>query len=86
MENLKYYLDVKNDILLAYENSVEFFVAYNSQLGKWTSCEISFMQFKHDREFIEISHEDATLRANGNLPNKEYTKYLNMLKYNFGDR
>ena len=82
MENLRYYFDVNNNLVLAYEKSTEFFVVFNSTENKWIDCNVSFAQFRHDYEFSEISQEEASSRTNGVLPKLEYKQYLDMIKSN----
>ena len=83
MENLRFYFDYKNDMLFAHEESTEFFVLYVS--NSWVSSKISFMQFRHDYEFTEISTSEAYSKTNGNLPTKEYQKFLDMIRSNIGE-
>ena len=82
METLLYFLDKNNEVLLAYERSSDFLMAYNFARGEWLSCEISFMQLRHERELTEITSDTAFAMTNGSLPNEEYRRYLDILKLN----
>ena len=75
MGDLKYYLDLSNNFLLAYEKSVEFFVMYIPEREEWTDCNISFSNFKHDYDFKEIPREEALEKTNGNLPESMLRQY-----------
>ena len=82
MENLKYYKDLDNDVLLAYEKTTEFFVIYNLEKREWVRSNISFSNFKHDYYFKEISEEEVKEKTSGNLPNSIFLKYIEMLNKN----
>jgi len=84
MKKLKYYQDLTNNFLLAYEKSVEFFVMYIPQRKEWIDCNISFLQFKHDYYFKEISREDAIQKTDGNLPESMFQQYLDTISENMG--
>lgn len=84
MENIKYYEDLRNSFILAYEKSTEFFVIFVSKEKGWADCSISFSSFIHDYEFREISKEDAIKKTDGSLPESLYYKYLDMLSNNLG--
>lgn len=85
MESLRYYLDLKNDILFAYEEATEFFVSYHSNANVWVISNISFMQFRHDYELKEISAAEALEKTKGALPDEEYKAYIDTLRYNRGE-
>jgi len=82
MENLKYYKDLDNDVLLAYEKTTEFFVIYNFEKREWVSSNISFSNFKHDYYFKEIREEEVKEKTSGNLPNSIFLKYIEMINKN----
>ena len=82
MKGLHYYLDVDNNFVLAHEPSTEFFVTYNEKTETWVTCTISFMQFKHDYLFREITKEEAVRQTNGNLPERAFQKYVETLQAN----
>ena len=84
MKQLRYYVDTNNDVLSAYEKSTEFFVIYNPSKGEWVDSGISFLSFKHDYSFKEISEKDVSQRTNGNLPTSKFQAYLDMLNKNMG--
>ena len=85
MENLKYFVDLTNDFLLAYDKKTEFFVRFVPKTGEWESVNVSFLSFMHDYNFKEISTEDASKITNGILPNKIFKQYLEMIKRNSGN-
>lgn len=82
MEALKYFLDTRHGLVLAYEEAHEFFVQYIPEENTWKTCGISFMAFRHDGEFKEIDREDAARRTNGNLPEAMLDGYLSMIRKN----
>ena len=84
MGNLKYYLDLRHNVLLAYEASVEFFVMYLPETNEWTDCRIPFSNFRHDYDFREVSGEEAFGKTNGNLPEALLRQYLDLLNRNTG--
>lgn len=84
MENIKYYEDLTNYNLLAYERITEFFVKYDFETKKWNDCNISFLVFKHDYEFKEISREEALQKTAGNLPETKLKEYHAILSENGG--
>ena len=79
MEKIKYFEDIYNGFLLAYEESTEFFARYVSKIAEWEACKISFSNFRHDYDFREITEEEAFKKTNGNLPNNAYNRYIEML-------
>ncbi len=83
-ENIRFYEDLNNGFLLAYEKSSEFFVRFIPELEKWENCNISFSNFRHDYDFREISKEEAVRKTNGNLPDANFEEYLKLLNRNMG--
>ena len=86
MENLKYYQDLRNNFLLAYEKSTEFFVMYIPETKEWADCNISFSNFKHDYDFKELSGEEALEKTNGSLPESMFQQYLDTINKNSGQQ
>lgn len=82
MESVKYYLDLNNGFVLAYEKSTEFFVIYNSEKDEWADCGISFMEFAHDFLFKEISADEAKEKTNANLPTAKHEEYIGIIRKN----
>ncbi len=82
MEKIKYYLDLDNDFLLAYEKSTEFFVRFLKETGEWECCGISFSNFIHDYCFKEITSDEALEKSKGRLPEADYQEYVAMLNRN----
>ena len=86
MKDLKYYVDLRNDFLLAYERTTEFFVMYDPKSSEWKDCTISFISFRHDCEFKEISYEEALAKTNGVLPEDKLTQYRKLINSNMGNQ
>ena len=84
MEDLKYYEDLYNKFLLAHDKKTEFFVKFSEESKQWEDCNISFMQFKHDYNFREISKEKASKITGGILPEKLFSEYLSLINNNLG--
>ena len=84
MEELKYYIDLDNDTVLAYDKTTEFFVCYATEKNEWRTVDASFLAFKHDRYYKDISRDEALARTNGSSPEPLYREYLNMLRRNMG--
>ncbi len=84
MRELQYFIDLKNDFLLAYERTSEFFVMYIPAEERWVDCAISFSEFRHDYNYREISRDKAMERAGGCLPEANYMEYVAMLDSNLG--
>ena len=82
MERLAYFEDRANGFLLAYERSTEFFVRFLPKTGEWEDCGISFMAFRHDHDFTEISREEALKKTDGRLPEAEFKQYLDLIARN----
>lgn len=82
MDNIKYYEDLTHKFLLAYESSTEFFVRYNPETNQWQDCNISFLCFKHDYDYKEISKEEVIKRTNGTLPEEKLKNFLIMINKN----
>lgn len=82
MQNIKYYEDLRNHFLVAYEKHTEFFVMYIPEKKQWNDCLISFLDFQHDYEYKEISKEEATQKTDGNLPESKLKEYLAILRSN----
>lgn len=76
MENIKYFVDLTNDFLLAYERSTEFFVRFVPKTDEWEDVNVSFSEFRHDYDFKEISTDEALKRTNGSLPTKAFDQYF----------
>lgn len=85
MQNIKYYEDLDNRFLLAYEKHTEFFVIYNPDTKQWKDCNISFATFQHDCAYKEISEEEIIKKTDGVLPESNYKEYLTILRRNKGD-
>lgn len=85
MGEIKYYQDLRNNLLLAYEKSVAFFVMYVPETNEWTDCNISFSAFQHDYAYREIIREEALKITNGNLPDAMFRQYLDILRKNRGE-
>lgn len=81
---MRYYEDISNGFLLAYERSSEFFVRFIPEVGEWEDCNISFSEFIHDYNFREISVDEAMKKSNGRLPDEEHRRYMDMLNRNRG--
>jgi len=79
MERIKYFIDLTNDFLLAYEKSTEFFVRFIAKTGEWEDVNISFLDFRHDYSFREISQDEAMERTNRNLPLEAFDQYLKLI-------
>ena len=82
MEKMKYYEDLSHGSVLAYDEETEFFVIYSPKSGEWGDCKFSFLKFKHDYNFREISREDAVSKTNGLLPEVKYKEYTAVLDNN----
>ena len=82
MEKMKYYEDLSHGSVLAYDEETEFFVIYSPKSGEWGDCKFSFLKFKHDYNFREISLEDAVSKTNGLLPEVKYKEYTAVLDRN----
>lgn len=82
MQNVKYYEDLRNHFLLAYERHTEFFVMYNPETKQWNDCHISFSNFQHDYEYKEVSKEEIIQKTEGVLPESELKEYLAMIRRN----
>ena len=82
-EEIRYYLDTRNNILLAYERITDFFVMF-TQEKEWKRCGITFMMFQHDQEYETVSKENALIITNERLPEAEFQEYLNMINQNRG--
>lgn len=82
MDGLRYYEDLSRGVLLAYEESVEFFVAYIPKTKEWTDCGISFLKFRHDYAFREVCREEALEKTDGNLPEEMLRRYIDMINGN----
>lgn len=82
MDCLKYYLDLENDCVLAYDRVKDFFAQYDKSAAKWTMVGISFVQFKHDYNYKIISGEEAQALTNGNLPDHLYAEYVKIINDN----
>ena len=84
MEELKYYIDLDNDVVFAYEGTTEFFVFYAIKANEWKPESISFRAFGRDRYYKEISREEALARTNGSSPEPLLCEYVKMLRRNAG--
>ena len=82
MENIKYFEDLSHGSILAYDKSTDFFMIYAPSSGEWKDCNFSFLEFRHDFNFREISPEDAMSKTNGTLPEEKYKEYVAMLSSN----
>ncbi len=84
MEDLRYYLDLAHGFVLAHEPTTEFFVRYDGKTEQWVNCPISFMQFRHDYFFKVLTKEEAVRQTNGNLPERAFQEYVELLRKNNG--
>lgn len=82
MENIRYYTNQEEDFLLAYEKDTGFFATYALKKEKWEYSNLSFSQYMHDLDFHSIDKEKAFKLTMGNMPNKLYQEFLNILKEN----
>lgn len=82
MEALKYYLDTDYSLLTAYDKQTDFFVAFMEKSQAWEPCRFSFMQFRHDGNYREISREEAAAITNGHFPDALFMQYLDILNSN----
>ncbi len=82
MQNIKYYEDLQNHFLLAYESHTEFFVMYIPETKQWKDCNISFSNFRHDYEHKEISKEEVIQKTEGVLPELKLKEYLAIIRSN----
>ena len=82
MDGFKYYLDLDNACVLAYDRDTDFFAQYDKSAAKWTMVGISFVQFKHDYNYKLISGEEAQALTNGNLPEHLYADYIKTINDN----
>lgn len=82
MENIRYYTNQEEDFLLAYEKDTGFFATYALKKEKWEYSNLSFSQYMHDLDFHSIDEEKAFELTMGNMPNKLYPEFLNILKEN----
>lgn len=82
MENIKFYTNQEEDFLLAYEKDTGFFATYALKKEKWEYSTLSFSQYMHDLDFHSIDEEKAFKLTMGNMPNKLYQEFLNILKEN----
>ncbi len=82
MENIRYYTNQEEDFLLAYEKDTGFFATYALKKEKWEYSNLSFSQYMHDLDFHSIDEEKAFELTMGNMPNKLYQEFLNILKEN----
>ena len=85
MEKLTYFLDTNCGIVLAYEKESEFFVRFVPEIGEWEDMPVSFLSFRHDCEFKEISQASAAEKTDGCLPVQMLETYLEMIKRNQED-
>lgn len=84
MNELEYYLDIKNGYVCCYDRDVEFFVFYSKKDQKWMKSNITFLQFCHDYDYREISFDEALILCDDVLPDDTYYEYLEMLATNGG--
>ena len=82
MNELKYYLDMDNKILTAYDQESDFFVQYIEEKNDWDFCKISIMEFKHRCNYEAISEKVAFNLARGNLPEKQFEDYIQIINSN----
>ena len=68
---MKYYLDTINSVLVAYNKVNECFVIYNAVKNEWIEGNITFMQFTHDYDYVNITKEEAMQITGGKLPTEE---------------
>jgi len=82
MDSLKYYFDLDNDCVLAYDRDTDFFAQFDKSAAKWTMVGISFVQFMHDYNYKLISGEEAQALTNDNLPEHLYADYIKIINDN----
>lgn len=82
---MKYYLDIEHNALSAYDRETDFFADYNEYKKEWQKSSITFMQFKHDYFYKEISEEEAERFTSGVLPEKLFEEYVATIKSNRGE-
>ena len=81
---MKYYLDIEHNALSAYDRETDFFADYNERKKEWQKSSITFMQFKHDFFYKEISEAEAKSFTGGFLPEKLFEEYVATIKSNRG--
>ena len=81
-KKLKYFFDVDNKILLAYNHETEFFAKFINSTKQWEKCKISFMQFEHDYFYKSILAKEARKISKGNSARPLFEKYVEMLENN----
>ncbi len=82
MENLKYYLEIDCNGLLAYDAATDFFAIYDESVNQWRLCGFSFAQFKHDRNYKSTTCAEAKRLSNGNLPEALYAEHIDIVNAN----
>ena len=70
MENpeykVEYYEVIEDGVIFVRERSTDFFAMYSPNTKKWCQPRnITFMQLTHDRDYIEISEEEALKKTGG---------------------
>ena len=81
---MKYYLDTEHNALSAYDRETDFFADYNECKKEWQKSSITFMQFKHDYFYKEISEAEAKSFTSGVLLVKLFEEYVATIKSNRG--
>lgn len=82
MNELKYYYEKKNAILIAYCKTIDFISMFQFKTGKWIYSSFSFMQIIHDFNLNEIKEEEVLPLTNGILPKELYYGFINIIKKN----
>ena len=64
--NLEYYEVIEDGTIFARERSTDFFAMFSPCAKKWSQPQnITFMQLTHDRNYKEISEEEALKKTGG---------------------
>lgn len=84
MKKIKYYIDTKDNVLSAYDRGSDFFAFFNKSTKSWHISNISFIQFKHDRDFIEIDDCKAQRIFGESAVTSLFLDYLQTIESNSG--
>ena len=83
MEKLKYYKNLSDGTVFAYERQTEFFALYSSHTKQWHQPDnITFMQLTHDCDHVPISKEDAFKEADGGALEALFREYVALIEEN----